>query len=75
MGKLRSSFRAVGKAPYDVIGLPWHPCRESDVVPGSFAGGPIELLIDMKPTSYVFQGGQTHSARHYVFTQPLSVLS
>ncbi len=58
MGKLRSSFRAVGKAPYDVIGLPWHPCRESDVVPGSFAGGPIELLIDMKPTSYVFKAGR-----------------
>ena len=58
MGKLRASLRSVSKAPYNTIGLPWHPCRKEDVVPVSFENGPIELRIDMKPTSYVFKAGK-----------------
>lgn len=56
-GKLRASFRGIEKAPYDTLGLPWHPCRERDILPTSFEDGPIELRIDMKPTSYVFRKG------------------
>lgn len=57
IGRLRSSFRATGKAPYNFIGLPYHPCRKQDVQIPSFKYGPVSLKIDMKPTSYVFKKG------------------
>ncbi len=57
IGRLRASFRMTARAPYDTIGLPWHPCRKQDVQLPTFENGPVKLLIDMKPTSYVFKAG------------------
>lgn len=55
-GLLRASHRALGKAPYDYLGLPYHNHyrREIDPIP---AGEPIELLIDLLPTAVRFPAG------------------
>ncbi|MCC8059261.1 MAG: CocE/NonD family hydrolase [Clostridiales bacterium] len=56
-GRLRASARLTKKAPYDTMGLPWHPCYENDTKMPSFEYGPVRLSIDMKPVSYIFQRG------------------
>ena len=55
-GRLRASMRKTQKPPYNFMGLPWHRSFEEDVTP-IVPGKPTKLVIDMAPTSYVFQAG------------------
>jgi len=55
-GDLRASHRALGAAPFDNLGLPWHNHFESEVQPIP-AGEPIELVLELLPTAYRFQTG------------------
>jgi hypothetical protein len=53
---LRGSHRALAKAPFDNIGLPYHRSLAKDVrplVPGKVA----EFLFDLQPTSILFHAG------------------
>ncbi len=52
-GRLRASHRKLADAPYDNLGLPYHPSREEDLQP-LVAGEPAELKIELLPVSYVF---------------------
>ncbi len=55
-GSLRASARAIGKAPYDNMGLPYHRVYAEDIkelIPGE----PAELVIELLPTSNVFDAG------------------
>ncbi len=55
-GKLRASMRALAVAPYDNLGLPWHPGTEASrqfLQPGQ----PVELTFDLMPMSYLFKAG------------------
>jgi hypothetical protein len=55
-GRLRASLRATSNAPYNFLGLPWHRAfKEVDhpLTPGQ----PVQLSIDLMPTSTVFQKG------------------
>lgn len=52
-GCLRASNRALGQAPYDYLGLPFHTFYKTDVLPLS-AREPVELVIDLLPTSFEF---------------------
>lgn len=71
-GMLRASMRAVEPAPYDFLGLPWHPCREKDVRKLT-PGRPVELVIDMKPVVQAIKKGHrlrlavTASRSEYLF--------
>ena len=55
-GNLRASHRAISKAPYNNLGLPYHSHYKSDLasIP---AGKPVELVFNLLPTSYVFHAG------------------
>jgi predicted acyl esterase len=55
-GKLRASMRALAKAPYENLGLPWHPGTESSRQP-LVPNQPVELTFDLMPTSYLFKAG------------------
>jgi putative CocE/NonD family hydrolase len=55
-GAIRASFRALGRAPYDVLGLPYHRGFKQDVRP-LMPGQPVELVFDMQPTSNIFDAG------------------
>jgi predicted acyl esterase len=55
-GKLRASMRALAEAPYDNLGLPWHPGTEASRQP-LIPGQPVELTFDLLPLSYVFKAG------------------
>jgi predicted acyl esterase len=55
-GKLRASMRALGKAPYDNLGLPWHPGTAASRQPLT-PGEPVELSFDLMPMSYLFKSG------------------
>src|SRR6185295_5518196 len=55
-GKLRASLRATARAPYETLGLPWHPfTKESEkpLVPGE----PVQAEFEFLPTSYIFKAG------------------
>ena len=55
-GRLRASMRSTATPPYNFIGLPWHRAYQADeqkLVPGE----PVELVIDLMPTTYVFKKG------------------
>jgi len=56
-GILRASHRAIGKASFENLGLPWHNHFQSELqtVP---AGEPIELVFDILPTAYQFSKGK-----------------
>jgi len=56
-GNLRSSHRALGKASFENLGLPWHNHFQSElaVIP---SGEPIKLVLDMLPTAYAFSKGK-----------------
>jgi len=56
-GCLRASNRALGQAPYAYLGLPFHTFYETDVLPVP-AGEPVELVLDLLPTSYQFSPGK-----------------
>jgi hypothetical protein len=55
-GNLRASHRALGKAPFNNLGLPYHRHYKSDLAPIA-AGEPVELVFDLMPTSYLFRAG------------------
>ncbi len=55
-GKLRASMRALAPAPYENLGLPWHPGTEASRQPLE-PGKPVELVFDLMPTSYLFKAG------------------
>jgi predicted acyl esterase len=55
-GKLRASMRALAPAPYENLGLPWHPATEASRQPLD-PGKPVELVFDLMPTSYLFKAG------------------
>ena len=56
-GNLRASHRALGKAPFNNLGLPWHNHFESELkaIP---AGEAIEMVFDLLPTAYQFSKGR-----------------
>jgi predicted acyl esterase len=55
-GRLRASQRKEDKAPYDNLGLPWHPFRAADAQP-LVPGQPAQLRFDILPFSMVFEAG------------------
>jgi uncharacterized protein len=55
-GKLRASLRATAPAPYEYLGLPWHPFTEKSQQPLQ-PGVPVELQMEFLPTSYLFKAG------------------
>jgi putative CocE/NonD family hydrolase len=55
-GNLRASHRKLGPAPYDNLGLPWHPHGARDVEPMP-AGQPAELAFALQPTARRFAKG------------------
>lgn len=55
-GKLRASLHATAPAPYQTMGLPWHPftkASEQPLVPGT----PVQAEFEFLPTSYIFKAG------------------
>lgn len=55
-GRLAASYRATADAPYDTLGLPWHPGRARDHQPLT-PGVPVELDIAMLPVSRIVPAG------------------
>ena len=55
-GNLRASHRALGEAPFDNLGLPYHDYYETELAPLP-AWEPVELVFDLLPTSYQFSEG------------------
>jgi len=55
-GRLKLSHRKLGKAPYDVLGLPWHSGLSADVAPLP-AGDKAMLDIALTPVSRVVPEG------------------
>jgi hypothetical protein len=55
-GVLRASRRALGTAPYDNLGLPYHRSYPEDVRPLA-PGEAVELVFEMEPTSVIFGRG------------------
>lgn len=55
-GRLRASLRKEAPAPYDNLGLPWHPFGKDDVQP-LVPGEPVQLRFDVLPFSMVFNKG------------------
>ena len=57
-GRLRASHRALGTAPYDYLGLPWHRSFRADHQPMT-PGVPTELKFDLLPTSTIVRKGMS----------------
>ena len=55
-GQFRASRRALARAPYDNLGLPWHSHKAADARPLT-PGTPSELVFDLLPMSYIFKAG------------------
>ena len=55
-GRLRSSHRKLGTAPYDYLGLPWHRSFREDYQP-LVPGEPQEHVFDLLPTSTIVRRG------------------
>jgi len=55
-GRQRASLRATKRAPYNNLGLPWHPYTEASRQLLE-AGKPVEVSFDLFATSYVFKAG------------------
>jgi predicted acyl esterase len=67
-GQFRASRRALAKAPYDNLGLPWHSHTAADAMPLT-TGAPTELVFDLLPMSYIFKAG--HRVRlALIFSDP-----
>lgn len=56
MGRLAASYRATAAAPYDTLGLPWHPGRSADIQKLT-PGQPVDLDIAMLPVSRIIPAG------------------
>jgi predicted acyl esterase len=55
-GRLRASHRKEVDAPYNNLGLPYHPFGQNDVMPLT-PGEPTLLRFDILPISYLFKAG------------------
>jgi putative CocE/NonD family hydrolase len=55
-GNLRASHRAIGKAPFNNLGLPYHRSYEEDVAPIP-ASEPFEMIFGLLPTAKRFCRG------------------
>ncbi len=55
-GAIKASYRKLGPAAYDVLGLPYHRCFAEDVSPVK-PGEVVELVFDLQPISNVFNAG------------------
>ena len=55
-GRLRASLRKEAEAPYNNLGLPYHPFNMSDVMPLT-PNEPTLLRFDMLPISFIFKAG------------------
>ncbi|MCW2336057.1 putative CocE/NonD family hydrolase [Sphingobium sp. B2D3A] len=55
-GRLALAHRKTGKAPYHVMGLPWHSGRKADVAPLP-VGQQANLAIDLTPVSRIVPAG------------------
>lgn len=55
-GRLRASLRETADAPYNNLGLPWHPFTQESVAPLT-PGTPVQLELDFYPISYLFKAG------------------
>jgi putative CocE/NonD family hydrolase len=55
-GNLRASHRALSKAPFNNLGLPYHRHYESELAPIP-ADEPVELVLDLMPISNLFRAG------------------
>jgi predicted acyl esterase len=55
-GRLRASLRKEEPAPYNTLGLPYHPFRKADVQPLT-PGEPTLLRFDLLPISIIFKAG------------------
>lgn len=55
-GNLRASHRATGAAPYDNLGLPYHPHTRDAAAPLE-PGRPVALEFSLRPTAYRFAQG------------------
>jgi uncharacterized protein len=55
-GRLRASLRKEEPAPYNNLGLPYHPFRKADVTP-LVPGEPTLLRFDLLPISILFKAG------------------
>lgn len=55
-GRLKASLRALHRAPYEMLGLPWPRALEADHQP-LVAGEPVPLELDLLPLSHVFKAG------------------
>ena len=56
LGRLRASGRALAKAPYDTMGLPWHSHLAAASRPLK-ADAPTDLEFALLPMSYIFKAG------------------
>lgn len=56
-GRLAASYRKTAEAPYDTLGLPWHPGRAEDHQP-LIPGAPVALDIALLPVSRVIPAGR-----------------
>jgi uncharacterized protein len=54
-GQFRASHRALAKAPYDTMGLPWHSFTRDAARP--LSDTPSEVAFEMLPLSYIFNAG------------------
>ena len=55
-GRLRASLRKLSKAPYETMGLPWHPFTKDSAQPLT-PGEPAQVEFDVLPISYLFKQG------------------
>jgi len=55
-GHLRASLRKIEKAPYNNLGLPYHPFTKDSVQPLK-PGEPVQVEFDLFPISYLFKSG------------------
>jgi len=55
-GRLAASYRALAKAPYETLGLPWHPGRSADHQP-LVPGETVTLDIALLPVSRIIVAG------------------
>jgi uncharacterized protein len=55
-GRLRASLRKEADAPYNNLGLPYHPFGQGDVMPLT-PGEPTLIKFDLLPISFLFKAG------------------
>lgn len=55
-GRLAASYRKEAKAPYDVLGLPWHSALKADAMPLA-PGKPVAMNFPLLPASRIFKAG------------------